>query len=289
MISSGIYKNNLIHVGLKKRNINKYTLLILILLNLPAITYGQGNGAINLIRKYEHEKDLNAKQFNTFKLCDYYIEYDVMDSAQLWLSRAKIAASQLSFSKYNYLLYTRQAEIYYYQHLYDLGLQTAKNGFTTAVKLNDSAFCCDAKFFEAIFNLEMDSIAKAKELFTQSLNFYPKNKIGEFGFSMITPSQIYNNIAECYLGLNLPDSALLYNNAAYADAVSSNSQRGLSITFFTYGEINRIKAKYDSADFYFKKCLNFNKSLSRCGFIMYRPAYANSAGTKKYTRCLFPV
>jgi signal transduction histidine kinase len=212
------------------------------------------------VEKYNSENNLQEKLYSAFKLCDHYIEYDIMDSAQVWLSRAKVIGSQLPLSQYNYLLYTRQAEIFYYQHLYEFGIQASHNGFTIASKLNDSLLKSDAKFFEALFNFEIDSVKVAAGLLFQALQLYPKNPREIPGFALIQPFHILNNISECYVRMNLPDTALQYNKLASTTAYKNNMQRGICNTLFTYGEIYRAKKQYDSANIYYQKCLAFNKS-----------------------------
>ena len=62
-------------------------------------------------------------------------------------------------SLFNYFLITRQAEVFYYNNLQQLGLQESRKGLAMAEALNDSLLLADSYNFLGLFYMNIDSMA----------------------------------------------------------------------------------------------------------------------------------
>src|SRR5690606_23174275 len=81
---------------------------------------------------------------DAFDRADNYMETDHYDSAQVWLNKIYQKVSYRKPSLFTYFLTSRQAEVYYYNNLHQLGMQEALKAENIAKVLNDSLLIADA-------------------------------------------------------------------------------------------------------------------------------------------------
>ncbi|TCD08214.1 hypothetical protein EZ449_12450 [Pedobacter frigidisoli] len=218
----------------------------LFLLFFPAIVFAQRNSSSEII-KSDHDFILEA-----FNNADNYMNTDHYDSAQLWLNKIYLKVSYRKPSLFSYFLTSRQAEVYYYNNLHELGLQEAFKGENIAVVLNDSLLIADACNFIGLFYMNNNKLEDAVKYFKKGLRFTHQPPYRKQYIELSKPHHIYGNLAEAYEKLHLSDSAIFYSRASLIKASEIDSKRGMATANLNLGSAFLQKLQIDSAKKYFE-------------------------------------
>ena len=84
-------------------------------------------------------------------LVEDYMDNEQYDSAQFWLNKIHVIIPSKQKTIKHYFLYARQAEVYYYNNLHQLGLQESRRGLQLATALKDSILIADSYNFVGLF------------------------------------------------------------------------------------------------------------------------------------------
>ncbi len=195
-----------------------------------------------------------------FFIADNYMDIEQYDSAQVWLNKIHLKLPSKSISLSNYFLTTRQAEVYYYNNLQQLGLQESLRGLEMAKTLKDSLLLADSYNFLGLFYMNIDSANKSINFFKEGIKFtrqppYPTNYL-----SLTKPHHLYGNLSEAYYKLKMYDSALHNNKKSLAKANEISWQRGIAVAHKSMGDIFIALKKMDSAIHYFTKGIYISKA-----------------------------
>ena len=91
----------------------------------------------------KHSKNLQLYTTSEFKSqlksIDEMMDLNSFDTAQIYLNQLKESNILLKPSLVAYIISSRQAEIYYYNDLHELGIQESKKALIIAESLKDSA------------------------------------------------------------------------------------------------------------------------------------------------------
>ncbi len=197
----------------------------------------------------------NYKEKNFIATCffiaDNYMDIEQYDSAQIWLNKIhdKLPAKNNSLS--NYFLLTRQAEVYYYNNLQQLGLQESLRGLDMAKALNDSLLLADSYNFLGLFNMNIDSAEKSLQYFKEGIRYTKQPPFSKKYLSLSKPHHLYGNFSEAFYKLRLYDSALYYNKISLQKATEINWQRGIAVAHKSMGDIFLALKNIDSATYYY--------------------------------------
>jgi signal transduction histidine kinase len=194
-----------------------------------------------------------------FFIADNYMDVEQYDSAQVWLNKIHLKLPTKSISLSNYFLTTRQAEVYYYNNLQQLGLQESLRGLEMARVLNDSLLLADSYNFLGLFYMNIDSANKSISFFKDGIKYtkqppYPTNYL-----SLTKPHHLYGNLSEAYYKLKMYDSALLNNKKSLSKANEIDWQRGIAVAHKSMGDIFIGLKNTDSAIYYFTKGITISK------------------------------
>jgi signal transduction histidine kinase len=195
-----------------------------------------------------------------FFIADNYMDIEQYDSAQVWLNKIHLKLPTKNISLSNYFLTTRQAEVYYYNNLQQLGLQESLRGLEMAKTLNDSLLLADSYNFLGLFYMNIDSANKSISFFKEGIKFtrqppYPINYL-----SLTKPHHLYGNLSEAYYKLKMYDSALYNNKKSLAKANEISWQRGIAVAHKSMGDIFIALKNTDSAIHYFTKGIAISKA-----------------------------
>ncbi len=182
-----------------------------------------------------------------FFIVDEYMNLEQYDSAQIWLNKIHEVLPVKSVSLDNYFLHSRQAEVYYYNNLQQLGLQESRRGLAMAEALNDSLLLADSYNFLGLFYMNIDSVAQSVSHYTKGILYaqqppYPVNYV-----SLSKPHHLYGNLAEAYFKLNNFDSALWCNLKSLQKAIEINWERGIAVAHKGLADVFFAMNKTDSA------------------------------------------
>lgn len=211
------------------------------------------DSAINATGKFGSNK--SSYLSTCFFIADSYMEIEQYDSAQLWLNKIHAVLTAKENSLSNYFLITRQAEIYYYNNLQQLGLQESQKGLAMAKVLNDSILLADSYNFLGLFYMNIDSNLLAVTYFKQGLPYTKQSPYPSQYLSLSKPHHLYGNIAEAYFKLKQYDSALLNNYRSLHKAVEINSIRGIAVAYAGLGDVYLAVNNTDSAIINYEKAI----------------------------------
>ncbi len=182
-----------------------------------------------------------------FFIADNYMNAEQYDSAQLWLNKIHAVLPVKSTSLDNYFLITRQAEVYYYNNLQQLGLQESRRGLAMAETLNDSLLLADSYNFLGLFYMNIDSIAKSVPYYKSGLLYTKQPPYLSKYLSLTKPHHLYGNLGEAYFKLKEYDSALFCNLQSLQKATEINWERGIAVAHLGLGDVFFALNKTDSA------------------------------------------
>lgn len=221
-----------------------YRLLILLL--LPIFVSAQRNANFD-INKKDQKNILRA-----FNNADSYMNSDHYDSAQIWLNKIYLKVSYRKPSLFSYFLTSRQAEVYYYNNLHELGLQEAFKGENIASILKDSILMADACNFIGLFYMNNHKLKEAVKYFKRGLAFSHQPPYPSKYIDLSKPHHIYGNLAEAFEKLHELDSAVYYSLASLNEAKEIHSKRGTATANLNLGNAYFQKNEIDSAKKHFE-------------------------------------
>jgi signal transduction histidine kinase len=231
-------------------------LLSIVFFNTIIQTTAQLTPAIDSAKKVINKKGLDKSTYisTCFFIADNYMDEGKYDSTQIWLNKIyeKIPAKLNSVE--NYFLISRQAEVYYYNNLQQLGLQESLRGVAMAKVLNDSFLLVDAYNFSGLFFIGVDSLKAATNYLLNGIKYLKQPPYIEKYTGLAKPHHLYGNLAEAYFKLKQWDRAIYFCNLSLVGAQKIKMNRGVAIAYISLGEAYFGKKILDSA------IQNFTKS-----------------------------
>ncbi|RZL50073.1 MAG: hypothetical protein EOP00_05875 [Pedobacter sp.] len=219
--------------------------LLISLLLVPCFVFSQ---------RGSEKQDINQKfLLDAFNKADEYMNTDHYDSAQVWLNKIYLKVSYRKPSLFSYFLTTRQAEVYYYNNLHELGMQEALKGENIARVLKDSLLIADACNFIGLFYLNGHKLKNAEKYFKQGLKYTIQPPYKKDYIELSKPHHIYGNLAETFEKMKEPDSAIFYCRISLKKAAEINSLRGIATANLNLGSAFILKHQIDSAYKYFEQ------------------------------------
>lgn len=188
-----------------------------------------------------------------FFIADEYMNIEQYDSAQIWLNKIHAILPLKSGSLDNYFLHTRQAEVYYYNNLQQLGLQESRRGLSMAEALHDSVLLADSYNFLGLFYMNTDSAAASVWFYQKGLSYTRQPPNPPHYISLSKPHHLHGNLAEAYYKLGKMDSALLHYRFSLEKANQISWPRGIAVACSGLGDVFFASQQTDSALFYYNK------------------------------------
>lgn len=176
---------------------------------------------------------------------------DHYDSAQFWLNKIYLKISYQKPSLFSYFLSSRQAEVYYYNNLHQLGLQEALKAENIANILKDSVLISDANNFIGLFYMNNGKLKEAVNYFKKGLHYSSLPTHKKQYLELSKPHHIYGNLSEAFEKMNSPDSAIFYSRQSLIKAKEIKSERGMATACLNMGCAYLSKQLIDSAEKYF--------------------------------------
>lgn len=186
-----------------------------------------------------------------FQVADQFMDMEKYDSAQLWLNKIHAVLPLKINSFNNYLLISRQAEVYYYNNLHQLGLQESRRGLAMAEALKDSFLLADSYNFLGLFYLNMDSTAASIRYFRKGLDYIRQPPFPKRYLSLTLPHHLHGNMAEAFYKLKQYDSSELHYRLSLENALYLNWPRGIALAEAGLGDVFMAYLKPDSAFYYY--------------------------------------
>lgn len=198
-------------------------------------------------RQYARDEGTDNRVKTCFFIADHFMDMDQYDSAQVWLNKIGDIYTIKHPTLFNYYLLSRQAEVYYYNGLLQLGLQAARRSLDVATALNDSLLLADAYNMTGLFYMTMNQGEQAKPYFYQGIPFARQPPYPPQYLSLAKPHHLYGNLAETFEKLNQDDSAQYCNQLSLRKATDIRWLRGMAVANTNLGKVYLKQSKPDSS------------------------------------------
>ncbi len=224
------------------------TFLVLLLVIIWPVSaqkhYPQIDSARNLINQQTSD---TASLHTYFFIAEEYMNMDMYDSAQVWLTRIadKVPLRKPTF--FNFYLSIDQAETYYYNGLKRMGLQESERALRIADALGDSILQATANNFVGLFYMNIDSTRKSIPYYKRGIMFARQPPYPSKYISASKPHHLYGNLAEAYYNLGMDDSARYAAFTAKKFAGEIPWPRGIAVADNMLGIIYTRLGLLDSA------------------------------------------
>lgn len=182
-----------------------------------------------------------------FIRADAFMEIDRYDSAEYWLGRVGDRLSLKKPGAFNYYYHTRQAEVFYYNDLLQLGMQQTSRALQIALQLNDSLFLADAYNFLGLFSLNLEKLQEAEQYLLKGLSFFSPTGTRTPLLALSRPYHLHGNIGEVYTKQKKYDKALYHFKRSIEAAQWENQRRPHSLALISSGEVLFELQQHDSA------------------------------------------
>ena len=207
------------------------------------------------IQNFKKCQSKECKIKNSFSAAEYYLEVDQLNLSQKWLDITKNLNSENKNDTTSVFINSLQSELFYYNGLYQFGINEAEKVITNSIQLKDSLLISNGYFFKGINLLELNDIKEAQKMLWKARNFQPINFHKKQLRTAIFKEHVYNNLAQIKLQLKESDSAIWYNSKAYEFAQKSRSNRAISNIEQIFGLIYIYQNKTDDAIEYLERSI----------------------------------
>lgn len=104
---------------------------------------------------YKNCKSAACQIKHSFLTAEYYLEEDDIFSSQKWLDITKNKASLKKNDSTRVFIHSLQSELFYYNGLYQFGINEAEKAIAVALTLKDSLLVSNGYFFKGINLIEL--------------------------------------------------------------------------------------------------------------------------------------
>ncbi len=217
-------------------NINSYlivALLLLLLSNSESEVFGQ-----------PVPKEITPALASGFEAAVEAMNLNHHDSAQVILNRLfDEHGGRLSLIDL-YYIHSLEAEIMYYNALFEQGLNTAIRAREVALQLDNDTLIGSADNLVGLLMLSSGRTVDALPYLRSAVRLIPRNHGNGF---LSANYQAIANIGECFLKLEMPDSVIMYSMASLDEAEALGKERGLGIAYWNLAEAYLIRGDLASA------------------------------------------
>ena len=193
--------------------------------------------------------DDNAKDsvLQFFKKADLFMDADRYDSAEYWLSKVGARLELQKPGIFNFYYHSRQAEVFYYNNLLQLGQQQTNRALQIALQLNDSFFVSDAYNFLGLFSLNLEKYDEAEKYLIDGLRYFPHTKKTNYHLPLSEIYHLHGNIGETYEKMGMFQKALLHFDSSIMLAKLYDAPRARALGLISAGDALIGLKHYDSA------------------------------------------
>lgn len=189
----------------------------------------------------------NDSVLRFFKIADTYMDADRYDSAEYWLSKV---GDNLAFQKpglFNYYYHSRQAEVFYYNNLFQIGQQQTNRALQIALQLRDSSIIADAYNLLGLFSLNLEKYIEAENNLLNGLRYASTQKTNNHFLPLSEVYHLHGNLGETYFKLGKFRKALDHFDSSIQEARLNNAPRAVALGLISAGEVFVEIKLYDTA------------------------------------------
>ena len=207
------------------------------------------------IKEFRLCKTKECQIKKSFLIAESYLDIDDLNSSQKWLDITKNLNKSKKLDITSVFINSLQSELFYYNGLFQFGINEAEKVITNSILLKDSLLISNGYFFKGINLYELNEFKASQKMLWKARVYQPKNVQKKQLRTAILNEHIYNNLAQLKQQLKELDSAIWYNSKAYFYAKKNNSKRGIPNIEQTYSLIFLDKNMKEDAIFYLNKSI----------------------------------
>jgi signal transduction histidine kinase len=166
------------------------------------------------------------------------------DSALNILSQGFYLHNEVVVPIDQYYLHSIEAEIMYYNALFDIGLNSVQQSAILATELKNDTLIGNTENLLGLFLMNLNRDQEAISHLKLAVELLPKNHGKGY---LALQYHALSNLGECYLKLNKLDSAIYYSELAIPEAEYYQRARGIALAEWNIGEALIKQNKYDEA------------------------------------------
>ncbi|MFM9984607.1 MAG: histidine kinase [Flavobacteriales bacterium] len=173
-----------------------------------------------------------------------YMNNSNYDSAQYVLSAAFSQTDYALNEKDLYFLHCYEAEVMYYNALFEQGLNSALRGVEIAKQLNENALLGNGENLIGLFLMNLNRDEEALPHFRVAIDLispYHTNDWLAFRYHALA------NMGECLLKMEEPDSAIYYSTSSIEESERRGRMRGAALARWNIAEALILKQKIPQA------------------------------------------
>ena len=187
--------------------------------------------------------NISPEVARVISLSSDFMSRSAHDSAAFVLNEA-FAQTDVTYSDVDlYYLLSYEAEIMYYNALFDQGLSSALRGLEIAKAMKNDTLIGNSGNLVGLMFMSMDKYDIALGHFRDAIGLI---RYHEFDY-LTYRYQVLANAAECFLKLQMPDSAFAYARMGLEETRQLKRIRGEAIIHWTLAEAWLQKQEFDSA------------------------------------------
>jgi signal transduction histidine kinase len=173
-----------------------------------------------------------------------FMNASLFDSAQVRITEAFLQ-SDVRISSYDlYFLHCYEAEIMYYNALFEQGLSSAMRGVEMAVSTGDPILEGNAENLAGLLMMGMNRFQEAIPRFRKAAQRIPESHDNPY---LTYRYQALANLGECYARLGKADSAMIHSEASLRLAGAIGKERGIALAHWNIAEAWLLRSEPDSA------------------------------------------
>lgn len=196
---------------------------------------------------------LSQRVYDVLLQASTFMDRSDYDSAQFVISRT-FSQTEVQIGEIDlYYLHCYEAEIMYYNALFEQGLNSSMRGYQIANTMDDDTLLGNSENLIGLFMMNLSRNSEALEHFKLAVKLIPLGHENEF---LSFNYHALSNLGECFLKLNQPDSAIYYSEMSTDEARMRGRNRGVSLAYWNMAEAWLLKNDPERASSFSKTGFN---------------------------------
>lgn len=186
----------------------------------------------------------SASMQTVFVTCDELMSNNAYDSAFSILSSAYVNRLNECTPVDRYYIHSLMSEMLYYNALFVQGRVESENSLAIAHALNNDSLIANSENMLGLIHVNLNEYDLALTHFRKSLHHFPIPQTNRF---LAYRYHVLANMGECFIKMNLLDSAMQYSAQSKIEAHALGRFRGVAFALLNETQVNVIQNHWDEA------------------------------------------
>lgn len=173
-----------------------------------------------------------------FVTSDNWMNSNSYDSAYATLSSAYVHRFNECTLTDRYYIHALISEILYYNALFVQGMVESENALAIARSLQNDSLMANTENMLGLIHLNLDEYDLALSYFRSALHHFPQHQPNRF---LAYRYHVLANMGECFIKMNVPDSALFYSEQSKIEAKALGRVRGVAFALLNEAQVQWMR------------------------------------------------